>query len=821
MASLVLGREATDVGLGGEVADQEVDVAVAGLAANLVHCGLSTAGVSGHRHHRRALPGELPRRHLADAGADARDHTDPVFNERMGGRARGRVKGPRAVAGGTLRGDMSDETLFGWIHISDIHFGHGDAAHGWDQKLVMAALRRDIAGKPTPVRVDAMLVTGDLAFSGAGRSPGEYADAKAWLLAAGPAAGLGPESIFLVPGNHDVNRNVDSANKSIGRLVKALRSRSTPEASLDDALKDADDRRLLAARLKGYLELAKDFGPWVGRQPLPPEAEQLYWVHTLDDRGGLRVRLIGLNTALLCRDDEDMGQLRLGNEQLAQALAADRAPNEVILALSHHPLRKGWLGDEGSADAWIRNNAHAHLSGHVHEQESEAARSGAGGSFVRVTAGAAHNEQLPAWIPATHGYNFGELRRGAAGKVLLPVHPRLSRSPAPNRQFVLDVHAVPRPRGAEPQQTFAEHEIGVTMPVVVTPAAAASSAGAPRVDLPATDPVRVFVSFAPKDEAAQQDLFTALASARRGKLVELHASRHAGPTTDGVDPELVRAHLILLLLSPDYLASDYCYDVEDGRGARPARRGSGGGDGRAGAQDRRGLVHQGLPAHRVGRARGDVARYAVALALRCRPGSEQQAHARGAGRPRHRRLAQQGRRLDRGRAGDSRSDQDAAREAGLTGLVAGRPGPDQGVQAGIPAFEQVGRGWPPSSARAHGMAKSMLRFTTVVCCAAWSVHTWGCTPVGFWELVDVACRLAVGGHDDIGEALDEEDGGPVGVGGDEVLVEEVVVERRAPDPRSRRPPGVGRRPRLQMHASSVVRSVGSKMSPTCSSLIWR
>ena len=68
-----------------------------------------------------------------------------------------------------------DETLFGWIHLSDIHFGHGDASHGWDQDLVMAALRRDIAGKPAPVRVDAIFVTGDIAFAsrfsiGGGRS---------------------------------------------------------------------------------------------------------------------------------------------------------------------------------------------------------------------------------------------------------------------------------------------------------------------------------------------------------------------------------------------------------------------------------------------------------------------------------------------------------------------------------------------------------------------------------------------------------------------------------------------------------------------------
>src|SRR5262245_39196481 len=153
-----------------------------------------------------------------------------------------------------------DKTLFGWIHLSDIHFGHGDAGHGWDQELVMSALRRDIASKPAPVRVDAVFVTGDIAFSGAGLSADEYDRARKWLLEVGEAAGVGPERIFLVPGNHDVNRGVDGTNKSTGRLMKTLRSRGTPEQPLDNALKDAGDRKHLTSRMEKYLAFSKDFG---------------------------------------------------------------------------------------------------------------------------------------------------------------------------------------------------------------------------------------------------------------------------------------------------------------------------------------------------------------------------------------------------------------------------------------------------------------------------------------------------------------------------------------------------------------------------------
>src|SRR5580700_1451437 len=79
-------------------------------------------------------------------------------------------------AGATLM----DETLFAWVHISDIHFGHGDAGHKWDQGLVLERLRLDLpaAMKLGAPRPDAILVTGDVAFSG---GPDEYAKADAWL----------------------------------------------------------------------------------------------------------------------------------------------------------------------------------------------------------------------------------------------------------------------------------------------------------------------------------------------------------------------------------------------------------------------------------------------------------------------------------------------------------------------------------------------------------------------------------------------------------------------------------------------------------------
>jgi predicted MPP superfamily phosphohydrolase len=170
-----------------------------------------------------------------------------------------------------------DETLFGWIHISDLHFGHGGSSYAPNQKLVLEELQRDVAANPAGVRVDAILVTGDVAFSGNGVTADEYARAEAWLIATGKAAGVDPGRIFLVPGNHDVNRNVDK-RWDVGPLVESLRA---GQRRIDEVLADPKGAELLAARMDAYLTLAGKFAPACLAMP-PPVKSPLYWVHTLE-----------------------------------------------------------------------------------------------------------------------------------------------------------------------------------------------------------------------------------------------------------------------------------------------------------------------------------------------------------------------------------------------------------------------------------------------------------------------------------------------------------------------------------------------------------
>jgi len=308
-------------------------------------------------------------------------------------------------------GPSSDEPLFCWLHLSDIHFSHGDAHEQWDQKLVLDKIVRDFRefegeGVPTP---DKILVTGDLAYSGGANKnlePGasEYGLTRAWLGDVSRALGLELTDIYMVPGNHDVNWAADK-DPETWALVDGVRTQKT---KLDNVLQMHEDR--LFGRHAQYLEFAKDFAPPCA---LPFWHEDLRF-------GPLTVRLVGLDSALVAKSD-DLGHLYLGLKQWATGIDG-LAHDSLVIVLTHHPLRQGWLADEREMKNRIQTDAHIHLCGHVHEAESAESWRGSGDGHVKIIAGAAHAPEEERIFG--HGYNIAAVYRGEDGKLELRVWPR-------------------------------------------------------------------------------------------------------------------------------------------------------------------------------------------------------------------------------------------------------------------------------------------------------------------------------------------------------------------------------------------------------------
>jgi TIR domain len=79
------------------------------------------------------------------------------------------------------------------------------------------------------------------------------------------------------------------------------------------------------------------------------------------------------------------------------------------------------------------------------------------------------------------------------------------------------------------------------------------------------EPLAVFISYSHKDEALREELETQLKLMQRRNMISVWHDRKIDPGDEWkgqLDDNLESAAIILLLVSADFIASDYCYDVE-------------------------------------------------------------------------------------------------------------------------------------------------------------------------------------------------------------------------------------------------------------------
>jgi hypothetical protein len=290
--------------------------------------------------------------------------------------------------------------VFSWLHLSDIHVRlTQNGVGGLVLERLAAALRPDAL----PVRPQAILLTGDAAFSG---QAAEYDQLLGALENVARVLGLGLEHVYAVPGNHDVQRAC--AGTAEHGLIENIRLGTS---KLDRALESPASRDVLLQRLAPFRQFAARLAVPSGS---PGALADVAWCHSFGDNP--KLRLVGLNTALLANDGFDAKQLRLGQLQLE--LFRNLSPDEIVLALSHHPL--SWLGDEEQIAPWLETSAHVHLNGHVHVHGVKRTLTGVGLELVTVAAGAAFEAESGS---ERFAFSFGSIRADAGGRRELRVWP--------------------------------------------------------------------------------------------------------------------------------------------------------------------------------------------------------------------------------------------------------------------------------------------------------------------------------------------------------------------------------------------------------------
>ena len=89
-----------------------------------------------------------------------------------------------------------------WLHVSDFHFRGGDP---YDRDVVLRRWSgRCAVSEEQGRQPDLIFATGDVAHSG---GQGEYEAATDFFDALLAAAGVEKRRLFVIPGNHDVDRD--------------------------------------------------------------------------------------------------------------------------------------------------------------------------------------------------------------------------------------------------------------------------------------------------------------------------------------------------------------------------------------------------------------------------------------------------------------------------------------------------------------------------------------------------------------------------------------------------------------------------------------
>lgn len=262
------------------------------------------------------------------------------------------------------------------LHMSDLHILGAREKEPWRRRRVLGdAWKKNLDDLLEEGAVDLVAFTGDLAFSG---RADEYEGVTEFALTTLEHLKLGRDRLFVVPGNHDVDRS-----RSVSAWA-GLRSLLRPEDALELSRWMASEgsqpprgfhsshRDELFGRQEAYRE-------WVHKTLERPELLPSPTLHPrLGYRAVLRlpgqpfdVNIIGLDSAWLAGDGHDAGKLWLTDDQVMR-LATDDRGGKLLgfrLALIHHPLEQ--LMDHAQARRLLAEHVDLLLRGHLHEPEAE------------------------------------------------------------------------------------------------------------------------------------------------------------------------------------------------------------------------------------------------------------------------------------------------------------------------------------------------------------------------------------------------------------------------------------------------------------------
>lgn len=252
-----------------------------------------------------------------------------------------------------------------WLHLSDIHFLPNNE---WQDGTARAALLALIAMQISKynLQVDLVFCTGDIAFGGLTGQPlsAQYALARQFFDQVLKLCKLDKTRLFVVPGNHDIDRDgISEAKKDAwagwGADGRAREMEGKISAWFAGLKLDATEA---LQRLDAFGKFVADYLPHQHAA-----APGHYHYAQILEIAGRKIGIAGFNSAWTCGGDADDRRIWLAAGPQFDHMRDSLKGADLKIGLIHHPWDWFNVAERNTIRQRIGDEAHFWLHGHTHE----------------------------------------------------------------------------------------------------------------------------------------------------------------------------------------------------------------------------------------------------------------------------------------------------------------------------------------------------------------------------------------------------------------------------------------------------------------------
>ncbi len=270
--------------------------------------------------------------------------------------------------------NLTCKDMVNFLQLSDIHHIYGDEEDGDDRQIHTALLDDLKRYSSGGLKISNVLICGDVANSCDGN---QYELASSFIAEICDMVKCEPHEVYIVPGNHDKNRDCDHA---VTRELIYNKLRGEDGNSYFNEIKDKEPQilKLLYSPLKSYYEFAVNykccddvalnciFQDNLNEIKITPK-DKIYWKDTiLKTENGFKLNIYGLSSVLTSGKNDKETPLFLPQ----RAYNIPKSEYDINLLMMHHPLTENSIIGYKNIEKKIDNKFQIQLYGHEHKQSS-------------------------------------------------------------------------------------------------------------------------------------------------------------------------------------------------------------------------------------------------------------------------------------------------------------------------------------------------------------------------------------------------------------------------------------------------------------------